>query len=156
MYTLSFANLILNTDSYKASHWLQYPPNTEYVSFYVEARKSELDIVFFGLQAFLKEYLSKPISLQDINEAETLLTAHGLPFNRQGWLRVLDKHAGFLPLSIQAVAEGRVLPSRNVVCQIVNTDPEFFWLKLPFCVAFGIHLQWPLCHIIVNSLSKKH
>ena len=40
MYTSSFANLILNTDSYKASHWLQYPPNTEYVSFYVEARKS--------------------------------------------------------------------------------------------------------------------
>lgn len=128
MYTSSFANLILNADSYKASHWLQYPPNTEYVSFYVEARKSELDVVFFGLQAFLKEYLSKPISLQDINEAETLLKAHGLPFNRQGWLRVLDKHAGFLPLSIQAVAEGSVLPSRNVVCQIVNTDPEFFWL----------------------------
>ena len=29
-----FKNIILNTDSYKASHFVQYPPNTEYVSSY--------------------------------------------------------------------------------------------------------------------------
>ena len=33
-----FDNLILNTDSYKASHWLRYPPQTEGTFFYVESR----------------------------------------------------------------------------------------------------------------------
>ncbi|WP_323373097.1 nicotinamide phosphoribosyltransferase domain-containing protein [Pasteurella multocida] len=80
----------------------------------------------FGLQAFIKEYLLKPISQNDIDEAEVVLTAHGLPFNRQGWQRLLEKHQGLLPIKIEAVPEGTVLPTGNVVCQIVNTDPEFF------------------------------
>ncbi|BFU59223.1 MULTISPECIES: nicotinate phosphoribosyltransferase [Rodentibacter] len=128
MYTSNFLNLILNVDSYKASHWLQYPPNTEYVSYYVEARSGEFDVVFFGLQAFIKEYLLTPVTQQDIEEAEIVLKLHGLPFNRLGWQRLIEKYQGFLPLKIEAVPEGTVLPVGNVVCQIVNTDPEFFWL----------------------------
>lgn len=129
MYTSNFLNLILNVDSYKASHWQQYPPNTEYVSYYVEARSGNFDVVLFGLQAFIKEYLLTPIRQQDIDEAEVVLQGHGLPFNRAGWQRLLDKHQGYLPLKIEAVPEGTVLPIGNVVCQIVNTDPEFFWLS---------------------------
>ncbi len=33
-----FDNLILSTDSYKASHWLQYPPGTDHVYCYIESR----------------------------------------------------------------------------------------------------------------------
>lgn len=128
MYTSNFLNLILNTDSYKSSHWLQYPPNTEYISYYIEARERNFDVLAFGLQAFIKEYLLKPITQNDIDEAEAVLTAHGLPFNRQGWQRLLEKHQGLLPIKIEAVPEGTVLPAGNVVCQVVNTDPEFFWL----------------------------
>ncbi|MGC7589582.1 nicotinate phosphoribosyltransferase [Bisgaard Taxon 46] len=128
MYTSNFSNLLLNVDSYKASHWLQYPPNTEYISYYIEARAGNFDVLSFGLQAFIKEYLLKPITQSDIDEAEIVLTAHGLPFNRQGWQRLLEKHQGLLPIKIEAVPEGTVLPVGNVVCQIVNTDPEFFWL----------------------------
>ena len=52
-------NLLLNTDSYKASHWLQYPPGTDATFFYVESRGGTYDrTVFFGLQAILKEYLA--------------------------------------------------------------------------------------------------
>ncbi|WP_101775452.1 nicotinate phosphoribosyltransferase [Pasteurella oralis] len=128
MYTSNFLNLILNVDSYKASHWLQYPPNTEHVSYYVEARSGYFDVVVFGLQAFIKEYLLTPISQQDIEDAEVVLSMHGLPFNRSGWQCLIEKHHGFLPLKIEAVPEGTVLPVGNVVCQIVNTDPEFYWL----------------------------
>ncbi|MGC6360427.1 nicotinate phosphoribosyltransferase [Bisgaard Taxon 45] len=128
MYTSNFSNLLLNVDSYKASHWLQYPPNTEYVSYYIEARGGNFDVLVFGLQAFIKEYLLKPITQHDIDDAEVVLTAHGLPFNRQGWQRLLEKHQGRLPIKIEAVPEGTVLPVGNVICQIVNTDPEFFWL----------------------------
>src|SRR5690606_22824720 len=36
-------NLLLNTDSYKASHWLQYPPGTDATFFYVESRGGTYD-----------------------------------------------------------------------------------------------------------------
>ena len=53
-------NFLLNTDSYKASHYLQYKPGTEYVSSYIEARNPDGDTdstLFFGLQMFLMQYL---------------------------------------------------------------------------------------------------
>ena len=128
MFTSNFNNLILNADSYKASHWLQYPPNSEYMSSYVEARKGDYDVVFFGLQAYIKEYLQTPITTAHIDEAEKVITAHGLPFNRSGWEQLVKKHGGYLPVRIQAVPEGSLVPVSNVVCQIVNTDPEFYWL----------------------------
>ncbi len=131
MFTNNFNNFILNTDSYKTSHWLQYPPNTEYVSSYIEARggnNSFENVLFFGLQAYIKEYLSKPITQSDIDEAKVIFSAHGVPFNEAGWQRLIDKHQGYLPLRIQAVPEGMVIPTGQVLCQVVNTDPEFFWL----------------------------
>jgi hypothetical protein len=60
-------SIILNTDSYKQSHYLQYPPGTEYVYSYIESRGGEFDqFVFFGLQALLKKYLSTPVTMEDI------------------------------------------------------------------------------------------
>ena len=32
------SNLLLRTDSYKASHWLQYPPGAEHAFSYIESR----------------------------------------------------------------------------------------------------------------------
>ena len=57
-----------------------------------------------------------------------VIQAHGLTFNRAGWERLVDKHGGYLPLRIEAVPEGSVVPVSNVVCQVINTDPEFYWL----------------------------
>ena len=70
------ANLILNADSYKASHYLQYPAGTSCVSSYIESRGGRFDrTVFFGLQMFIKQYLLTPITRADIDEAEALLDA---------------------------------------------------------------------------------
>jgi len=42
-------NIILNTDSYKSSHYLQYPPKSEFVSSYIEARGGDYpQTLFFG------------------------------------------------------------------------------------------------------------
>src|SRR6185437_12975069 len=122
-------NLILNSDSYKASHFLQYPPGTEEISSYVESRGGRFPhTLFFGLQAFIKQYLLTPITQDDIAEAEALLTAHGLPFNRTGWLRIVNDHGGHLPIEIAAVEEGEVVPTRNVLVQVRNTDPALAWV----------------------------
>ena len=155
MYTSNFTNLILNVDSYKASHWLQYPKGTEYISYYIEARRGEFDVLMFGLQAFIKEYLLKPISQQDIDEAEIVLKAHGLPFYKEGWQHLLEKHQGYLPLKIEAVPEGTVLPVGNVVCQITNTDPDFFWLVGYLETALLRAIWYPSTVASLSYLCKK-
>ena len=123
-------NIILDTDSYKASHWLQYPPAITNVSSYVEARVgSEHDeIVFFGLQPWLKEISYNRVTMENVEEAAEVFNLHGLPFNREGWMTIVKDNDGILPVSIQAVPEGTVLSPGNVMLQITNTDSRFPWL----------------------------
>lgn len=122
-------NPILNVDSYKTSHYLQYPPGAEVVSSYVESRGGDYDeTVFFGLQMFLKHYLTQPITREHIEEADAVLTAHGVPFNRAGWEYILEAHGGLLPIEVEAIPEGTKLPTSNVLVQVKNTDPQVPWL----------------------------
>ncbi|HRH43094.1 MAG TPA: nicotinate phosphoribosyltransferase [Pyrinomonadaceae bacterium] len=124
-------NRIIDTDSYKASHFLQYPPNTTLVHSYLESRGSERsysETVFFGLQYLLKRYFTRPFTKENVIEANEVITAHGEPFNLEGWLRLIEKHEGKLPLRVRAVAEGSIVPTRNVLMTVENTDDEFFWL----------------------------
>ena len=122
-------NIILNTDSYKVSMFKQYPAGTTGVYSYIESRGGRYDsTLMFGLQAFIKEYLLEPITQADIDVADEILTAHGEPFNRAGWQYILDTHKGYLPVVIRAVPEGTVVPVKNVLATIENTDPECFWL----------------------------
>ena len=122
-------NPILNTDSYKASHWLQYPPGVDATFFYLESRGGVYErTLFFGLQSILKEYLSQPVTAAMIEEAKTFFAAHGEPFNEAGWRHVVDAHGGRLPLRIRAVAEGTVVPTHQALVTIESTDPACFWL----------------------------
>lgn len=125
---LSFISIILRTDSYKFSMWMQYPKGTTHVSSYIESRGGELKSVFFGIQAFIKDYMLEPITMKDIDIAERIVTAHGLPFNRAGWEIIVKEYGGRLPVEIQAVPEGTFMETHNVQVQIVNTDPRLFWL----------------------------
>ena len=123
-------NLILNTDSYKYSHFAQYPPQTAAISAYVESRPGGRHdhVLFFGLQMFLKEYLSRRVTMADVEEADALVTEHGLPFNREDWETLVTRHDGFMPLLIEALPEGMVVPTGTPLVQLRNTDPDFFWL----------------------------
>ena len=121
--------LVLNTDSYKTSHWLQYPPGTTTVFSYIEARGGSLPYtVFFGLQALLKEYFTKPVTADDVALAGEVCAAHGVPFNRDGWLHIVTAHGGRLPLRIRAVPEGTVVPVNHALVTLENTDPACWWL----------------------------
>jgi len=126
-------NPILNTDSYKASHWLQYPPKTDATFFYVESRGGVYDrTVFFGLQAILKQHLSRPITHADVDEARDLFAAHGEPFNEAGWRDIVDRLGGKLPLRIRAVPEGSVVPTHQALVTIESTDAQAFWVPSYF------------------------
>lgn len=121
--------LILNTDSYKTSHYLQYPPGTQTVFSYIESRGGQHDrTLFFGLQYLLKEYFARPVTQADIELAEEVCTLHGVPFNRVGWAHIVQAHGGRLPIRIRAVAEGRVVPTHQVLVTVENLDPACAWL----------------------------
>ena len=123
-------NIITLTDSYKTSHYLQYPKGTERVFSYLESRGGLFDnTVFFGLQYFLKNYLvGEVVTMDKINRAERLVKAHGVPFNREGWVHIVNAHKGRLPVTIKAVPEGTVVPGKNVLMTVENTCPDCFWL----------------------------
>ena len=124
-----FDNLILNTDSYKASHFVQYPPHSEQVSAYIEARGGQFkQVLYFGLQAFIKAYLLRPITQAQIEEAADLLAAHGEPFNRAGWELIVNEYQGFMPIEICALSEGSIVPTGTALVQIQNTDSRLYWL----------------------------
>jgi nicotinamide phosphoribosyltransferase len=123
------SNLILNTDSYKASHWLQYPPGVDATFFYLESRGGVYErTLFFGLQSILKEYLAKPVTAAMVDEAEGFFSAHGEPFNEAGWRHIAEAHGGMLPLRIRAVAEGTVVPTHQALMTIESTCPDCFWV----------------------------
>jgi nicotinamide phosphoribosyltransferase len=124
-------NILLSADSYKYTMHKQYPEGTEYVFSYIESRGGEYDTtMFFGLQGFIKQYLSKPITEYNINEAQDYIDAHigTNVFNREGWDYILKEHNGYLPIQISAIPEGTVVPTSNILLSIVNTDPNCYWL----------------------------
>lgn len=130
---MDYDNIILLTDSYKVSHYKQYPPDTRTIYSYFESRGGRFDeVVFFGLQYLLKRYLEGTrVTKEYIDEAEALYAQHfgtsGL-FNRAGWEHILNKHDGRLPVRIRAVPEGMSVPVHNVMMTIENTDPVCYWL----------------------------
>lgn len=126
-------SILTRSDSYKVSHWVQYPHGTENVYSYLESRGGMFnETVFFGLQYYLMEYLQGSIvSMTDINRAEKMFNAHfggTTIFNREGWEHIVYQHDGMLPVKIKAVPEGMVVPYRNVLMTMEVTDPKCYWL----------------------------
>lgn len=149
-------NIILNSDSYKYSQFNQYPPKTTVVYSYIESRGGVYDAtVFFGLQAFIKEYLVGPVVTMDmIDEAEAIITAHGEPFNREGWEYIVREHGGKLPVIIKAVPEGTVVGVKNVLATIENTDPNCYWLT-SFLETALLRAIWYPTTVATNSYENK-
>jgi nicotinamide phosphoribosyltransferase len=127
--TSLWRNILINADCNKHSMFAMYPKGSEYVSMYLEARGGPFgSSLFVGLQAFLIEYLSRQITVEDVHEAERIVSGHGARFDRQMWLDLVNEHDGYLPLEIEAVPEGTVVPVHNALLQVINTDPKYPWL----------------------------
>lgn len=128
------SNLLLMTDSYKASHFLQYPPGTKGLFAYLEARKGARydHTLFFGLQYILQHYFGHlddcPLHASDVLVAEEFWKSHGEPFNTAGWMKIVDEHGGRLPLKIRAPKEGLLVPIDNALVTVESTDPDLWWL----------------------------
>jgi len=122
-------SLVFDTDSYKPSHWLQYPPDTVSMSSYIESRGGMYPkTLMFGLQIYLKELLERTVTVGDVKRAAAFFKAHGEPFNFDGWMYIAKDLRGKLPVRIRAVPEGMVIPTSNILVSIESTDPKVFWI----------------------------
>ncbi|KAH3828056.1 nicotinamide phosphoribosyltransferase-like [Dreissena polymorpha] len=150
-------NVLLVTDSYKVTHHLQYPPNTTNVYSYFESRGGKFpSTVFFGLQYILKRWLcGKVVTKEKIEEARELYELHfgHDHFNTEGWNYILEKHDGHLPLRIKAVPEGSVVPYKNVLFTVENTDPKCHWLTNYFETLL-VQVWYPMT-VATNSRYQK-
>lgn len=149
--------MILNTDSYKTSHWVQYPPKTTTVHSYFEARVGGRynAVMFFGLQYLLKKYLiGQVINQQMIDEAEVLIKKHIGVFNRSGWEHILHDHNGHLPITISAVPEGLIVPEGNVMMTVENTCPKCYWVT-NYIETLLVQLWYPCTTGTISREMKK-
>lgn len=150
-------NFALKSDSYKVTHWPQYPPKTEYIGSYMESRGGIFkEMVNFGLQVILiKHFVGIRVTDESIEQARIFWKAHfGKDLmNIKMWKHIVDKWGGKLPLKIRAVPEGTVVPVHNVIMDIVNTDKECYSL-VNFAETLLMHL-WYSCTIASNSREIK-
>lgn len=124
-------NFLLKTDGYKYSHFTQYPPGTTKILSYLSSRGGEFpSTLWFGLQMVLKKHFLKPITMEDVYEAQELLDDYTGEngYNIEGFKHIVEDHNGLLPLLIKAAPEGLVIPTGNVMLTIENTCPKCFWL----------------------------
>lgn len=123
--------LIAMTDSYKITHWNQMPDGAEEAVFYIEARGGKFDEIVIGGIEYLLTKFTEIITKDDIAEMDAMSKVHfGQDvFNREGWeaVRQYQEQHRCLPIQIDAVPEGTVVPVKNVVLT-VRVKAPFVWL----------------------------
>lgn len=151
------SNLILDTDSYKASHHLCYPPNMSSMFSYLESRGGVYkSTVFFGLQYLLREYLSQRITPADVIEAEMFFKDHGEPFPTESWNKVVNQYNGHIPVTIRAAKEGSVIPTHNILMSVESAtqDPELAWM-VSWIETMMMRLWYPITVATTSYECKK-
>lgn len=133
---------LLKTDAYKFSHMMLYPKGTEYVYETLTPRVNSYfpwsdKMTVFGYQLFvarLKDDFQKnffDLPWLDVrNEVEpAVMESLGKSNSDQIMPKFKALHElGFLPIHIQALPEGTLVPMQVPVLTIENTDPRFYWL----------------------------
>jgi len=148
-------NIILDTDSYKPSHFLQTPKGTRNQFSYIESRGGVYPATLFtGLQPLLLTRLSVPFTQEHIEEAAEVFAAHGEPFNREGWEYILNNYGGLMPVSIKAVPEGLVVPTHNVLVTVESTDDKCAWV-VSYLETMILRAVWYMTTVATQSWSIK-
>ena len=160
-------NPMLLTDFYKLGHRAQYPQGTELIYSTFTPRTSRIDgineVVFFGLQGFIKEYLMDYFTDNFFNVDKMALVDEykRLVKNTLGDVDPYTKHIedlhdlGYMPVKICAVEEGTKLPIRVPMFTIENTLPEFFWVT-NFLETFMSACMWkPTTVATISNLYRE-
>ena len=137
-------NPFLLTDFYKLTHILQYRKELRELTSYLTPRGSRLPnidhVVMFGLQMYVKDYVvdnfkknffQQPVE-QVVADVEWVLRG-GLGYDDELIFPTINAlkslhELGYLPVEINAVPEGTLVPMGVPCVEIKSTNPEFFWV----------------------------
>ena len=137
-------NPFLLTDFYKLTHILQYRPELRELVSYLTPRGSRLKgvnkVVFFGLSAYVHSYIVENFRENffrrnfeycecEIREVLEL----GLGYTDEMIDKTIEHFKAlhklqYLPVEINAVPEGTLVPMGVPCVEIKSTNPEFFWV----------------------------
>ena len=158
---------LLLSDTYKQCHSRMYPKGlTKLVSYWVP-RRSMLEnrnkMVFFGLQAFIKEYLMGYFqeNFFDLTEDEmvSLYTdSMDIQIGKDNYDldKIVQLHKlGYLPLEIRALSEGTLVPMGVPCIEITNTNDDFAWLVQWIECILQVELWKPCCHATIGHMYRE-
>ena len=158
---------LLLSDTYKQCHDRMYPTGLIKLVSYWVPRKSMLEtqikMVFFGLQAFIKEYLIEYFNdnFFALTKDEVLeLYTDSMDIQIGGKNYDLDKiiklHSlGYLPLQIRAIPEGTLVPMGVPCIEITNTHDDFAWLVQWIECILQVELWKPCCHATIGYMYRQ-
>ncbi|PIK62748.1 hypothetical protein BSL78_00328, partial [Apostichopus japonicus] len=94
------------------------------------------------------------VTEEKIEEAKQIYKLHfGTDmFNEEGWKYILQKHNGHIPLRIKQ-SRRTVVPCKNVLFTVENTDPNVTWLTNWFETLL-VQIWYP-CTVATNSRAMK-
>ena len=148
-------------DSYKGSHYLQKPPGAKKGYSYIEPRGGEFEhVVMAGFQMLLNEYLSKPLSIDDVDKASRRAKLHVGYYPTEQMRTIAEKHVGNLPLLIRAIPEGTIVPTRLPLVTLTNTDDDGFAFLPQFIETQAVRGTWfpvtvaSLCYAIKLEIAR--
>ncbi len=156
-------NTLILTDFYKVHHNLMYPKGMTKLYSNFTPRKSRIEginkVVFFGLQAFIKEYLIKQFNDNFFNvkgeDAYIMLK----DYNEQIGVDISHINAlydlGYLPIEIKALEEGSLCPIGTPCFTITNTHPNFGWLTNYLETLISCQLWQPITSATIAYEYKK-
>jgi len=155
MNYMDYFNRIMDSDSYKFSHYKQYPEGTVSMYDYGMPRYSKIydKVVFVGLQYILKKYYTAPFTIEEVQEANEYAEFHGIPFNLEGWMYIINELKGVLPVVIKAVPEGCLIPIGLPLFTIERTDPKVFWIAS--WLETSLLRVWYTCNVATISYNIK-
>jgi len=158
-------NAMLMTDFYKISHRIMSEKGTQKIYSTFTARGTRIEdikeVVFFGLQGFIKEYLIEYFNENFFNLPKEKVVAS---YKRTIKYTLGDSSAdsthiealhdlGYLPIKIMAVKEGTLIPLRVPPFTVESTNKDFFWLT-QFLETLSSANTWKV--ITATTIVKKY
>lgn len=158
---------MLLSDTYKQTHFRMYPAGlTKLVSYWVPRRsmlKNQNKMIFFGLQAFIEEYLIDYFNKNffKLSEDEVVkqytdsmdIQIGRLNYDLEG---IVALHSlGYLPLEIRALPEGTLVPMGVPCIEITNTDERFAWVTQWIECILQVELWKPCCHATIGHMYRE-
>lgn len=157
----SFVPVSVLTDSYKISHYVQYPDCRKMVA-YAEFRegfnkdKEDTRLIFYGIQHLLETYVTRQWTKDDVNKAAVFFSSHmapgytNFPFPKELMSRFVQQNNGYFPVKLEALPEGTCVHAHCPVFQI-TAENEY----APLCTFLETILTMLWYPSTVATLSRR-